>query len=407
MFKTEPIIEEILQNFFNEKDAEKFNAIYHEAQDDENLEFENKKIQSHIDFEIDDGLRIRSQIDLLITFAESKLSKESFIDLLLYLGQVTITSGELSSAIEIHEKIISQTKEIPEMVNITANAYLFLGEIYSRQAKWELSFSFLDKAVKLFSDDKDFRGSARCENLYGTIYGDKGNLEIAYEHFENALSALQESADGALVGKVDINLGIFNNIMGNYDNAISYLKRALLIFEDLKDLKRIAEIRQNLGMVYTKIKKYNYALSEFDLCLDTSIQANYLQTLGIGYISKAYVYTQLEDFALADAFADKAMEVSYKISDKLTIAEVYKIKGIVKRSKGNFDVAENYLNTSYRLNKEAGNLLNLAETNFELGMLFKQTKHKVKSELHFREALSYYSKINAKEEVEEINKHLS
>ncbi len=330
MLKTESIIQEILQNFFKTTDAEEFTKIYHEENQVEKREFENRGIESQIDFEIDDGLKTQKQIDLLITFAETRLSEESFIDLLLYLGQFSITSGEYSAAIDIHEKIISLTKETSEMQNVTANAYLFLGEIYSRQAKWELSFNYLDKAFNLFRVDKDDKGSAHCENLYGTIYGDKGNLERAYEHFENALASLQESTDGVMVGKIDINLGIFNNIMGNYDDAVSYLKRALIIFENLKDLKRIAEIRQNLGMVYTKRKDYSSALNEFDLSLDASIRANYLQTLGIGYISKAYVYTQLKDFALADAFADKAMEVSYKINDKLTIAEVYKIKGIAK-----------------------------------------------------------------------------
>jgi len=101
------------------------------------------------------------------------------------------------------------------------------------------------------------------------------------------------------------------------------------------------------------------------------------------------------------------MEVSYKINDKLTIAEVYRIKGIVRRNKKDYHVAENYLFTSMRLNKEAGNQLNIAETNFELGLLFEQVKDKAKSELHFREALAYYRKIKAKEEIKEINKHLS
>jgi len=283
LFKTEPIIEDILQNFFSKNDSDEFSTLYlgGEKKDGAKREFKDKGIQSQIDYEIDGGLETKSHIDLLITFAESKLSKDIFIELLLYMGQSTITSGEFSAAIEIHEKIVSLTMDVPAMHDITANAYLFLGEIYSRQARWELSFSFLNMAVKLFNKNKDDIGSARCENLYGTIYGDKGNLERAYEHFENALSALQESADSDQIGKVDINLGILNNIMGKYDNAISDLKRALIIFEKLGNLKRIAEIRQNLGMVYTKIKDYSSAVSEFDLSLDASIQANYLQPWGL------------------------------------------------------------------------------------------------------------------------------
>ncbi len=84
-----------------------------------------------------------------------------------------------------------------------------------------------------------------------------------------------------------------------------------------------------------------------------------------------------------------------------------KLKELLKRSNGDYTVAENYLNTSYRLNKEAGNQLNLAETNFELGLLYKLTDDKENSDMHFREALVYYNKLKAKEEIEEINKHLS
>ena len=139
------------------------------------------------------------QIDRLVTFAESKLSSEAFIDLLLYLGQSTITSGEFSAAIEIHEKIISLTKEIPAMHNVTANAYLFLGEVYSRQAEWKLSFNSLDTAVKLFSENKDSKGSARCENLYGTIYGDKGKIhQVILNVLLNSLEASPKNSKGTL-----------------------------------------------------------------------------------------------------------------------------------------------------------------------------------------------------------------
>ena len=116
MFKTEPIIEDILQNFFNKNDSNEFTSLYLVGGD--KREFKDKKIQDQIDYEIDGGLETKSQIDLLITFAESKLSSESFIDLLLYLGQSTITSGEFSAAIEIHEKIVSLTMDVPAMYDV-------------------------------------------------------------------------------------------------------------------------------------------------------------------------------------------------------------------------------------------------------------------------------------------------
>ncbi len=65
MFKTDPIIEDILQNFFNENDADEFSALYLGDKDATKREFKDKEIQSQIDFEIDGGLETKSQIDLL------------------------------------------------------------------------------------------------------------------------------------------------------------------------------------------------------------------------------------------------------------------------------------------------------------------------------------------------------
>ncbi len=399
---TEPLVEEVLKNFFTEADAEVFNSNY--LATEQRQDVTDEKLKEEFDVDLQSGIRTRSQVDLLLTFAENKLPKDKFIDLLLFVGQSTITSGEFSTALEIHEKLAHLSEDTPQMKNIAANAFLRMSEVYSRQAKWELSFNYLGKADNLFKDENDVKGNAECENLMGTIFGDKGELQKAVEHFENALTFLEDNPDNVLKGKIEINLGIINNIQGKYDSALSYFRRALLNFEKAEDIRRVSEVRQDMGMVYTKKKEFRKALSEFDLSLTAAKEINYLQSFGINYVSKAYVYTQLSDFDFAEAFADKSMEVAYKLDDKLTIAEVYKIKGIIQRNKNNLVAAENYLLTSLRLNNETGNKLNQAETSYELGILYNISDDNEKSNKYFADALEYYKKIEAEEEIREIEK---
>ena len=399
---TEPLVEEVLNNFFTEADAEEFNSNYLAAEQPQDVS--DEKLKEKFDVDLQSGIRTRSQVNLLITFAENQLSKEKFIDLLLFVGQSTITSGEFSTALEIHEKLARSSEDTPQMKNIAANAFLRMGEVYSGQAKWELSFNYLGKAEQLCPAENDVKGNAECENLMGTIFGDKGELQKAVEHFENALAFLEDNPDNVLKGKIEINLGIINNIQGKYDSALSYFRRALLNFEKADDIRRVAEVRQDMGMVYTQKKEFREALSEFDLSLMAAKEVNYLQSFGINYLSKAYVYTQLSDFDFAEAFADKSMEVAYKLDDKLTIAEVYKIKGIIQRNKNKFAAAANYLLTSLRLNNEIGNKLNQAETSYELGILYDKADDKDKSKEYFADALEYYKMIDAEEEIKEIEK---
>lgn len=401
---TDPLIEEVLKYFFTEVEAEKFNQSYFAEGPAADLveKFEDQELKKQFDIDLEQGLKHRAQVDLLITFAENNLDQDKYFDLLLYLGQSTITSGEFATSLDIYDKLAHSSEKTPEMKNIEANAYLRIGEIYSRQAQWEFSINYLGKADKIFKEENDAKGNAECANLMGTIYGDKGELDKAVEHFEKTLTILEDNPDSALEGKIEINLGIINNIQSKYDAALSYFRRALVNFEKVANIQRVAEVRQNMGMVYTKKKNYQSAISEFDLALQAAMNVNYLSSVAIIYLSKAYVYTQLKDYDFADAFAEKSMEVAYKLNDKLTIAEIYKIKGIIQRNKANFTTAESFLLTSLRLNEELGNQLNHAETSYELGVLYDLTDDKEKSEKYFSDALGYYKKINAEEEIEEI-----
>jgi len=286
---THPIVEEALNNFFDKPDKKDFLSKISEELKALRPSKENN-LREQIGFEISTSAETRFQLDQLITFAEIKLTEEKFIEFLIYLGQHTIIAGENSIALEIHEKILRICNDKPEMTNIFANALLSIGEVYSRQAQWELSINYLDRSVKIFRDESDTRGNIHCQNILGTIYGDQGNLDKAKEHFENALAALQEIKDTILIGKIEINLGIINNMQGNYNEALSYFKRALLNFEKVSDVRRIAEIRQNLGTVYMKKKEYSAAINEFNESIELSLSSNYMQNLGITYLNKALVY---------------------------------------------------------------------------------------------------------------------
>lgn len=401
-----PIVEEALENFFDKTLKKDFiNKITEGTTSFE--DFRKKDELNKTSLEISTSSLTRYQLDQLITFAEINLPEDKFLEFLIYLGQHTITSGENPIALEIHEKIIKLCSNRVEMSDITANALLAIGEIYSRQAQWELSINYLDRSIKIFREENDTKGNIHCQNILGTIYGDQGNLNKAKEHFENALIALQEIKDTALIGTIEINLGIINSMQGNFNEALSFLKRALLHFEKVSDIKRISEIKQNLGMVYTKKKEFSAAINQFNESIELSIRSNYLQNLGIAYINKAHVYLHLADFDLAAAFSDKAMDIASKINDKLSIAEVYKIKGVINRFKNNIPSAENSLLTSYRLNKDLNNQLNIAEVACELGILFKKKGDFEKGNQYLNEALGYFKKIDSKADISYIEKLVS
>lgn len=395
----------MISDFFNSQQSDEiFNLLnLEETSSDENERSDINKPDSSLA----SGVITKTKIDLLVTYASSRISEDNFLTLILLLSNTALTFGDFATAANLSDKIISISEDNPLLMSVAGNAHLVKGEIFSRQANWESSLAEIDRARNIFLSINENDGIAKCENLLGTIYGDLGNLTNAEEHFESALSFSSDRSDYSFTGKIEINLGIVNTIRGKYDAAISFFKRALINFEKISELKRIAEIYHNMGMVYSKKNEFTNALYYFDECIKLSVKLGYLQTCGLAYLSKAFVYSQMNDFKLSLAFADKAMEIAYKLDDKLTIAEVYKIKGIIHRNTKNYSAAENLLLTSLRINNETGNKLNEAETYHELGLLYKEMNLIEKSKENLDKALEYFRKINAEPEIEKLESILN
>ena len=357
--------------------------------------------------EIINLFQAESPIDFIITEAEAILSKENFYKLLSKLGNYSIGSGQFASAVYTFEKLATITKGKGKLNKIAADSLLSLGDIFSRQALWGISFNYIYDAYGIFRKLSNDEGCADCENLLGAIHGELGNLSQAYIHFEKALSLLKNKKDSSRKAKIEINLGIINNIQGNFYLALKHFKNALEKFNSVKDLKIIAETKHNLGMLHSKMHLYLKAIKEFDQSINLSLRKGYLPTLGISYLGKAAVYAIQKDYKLSSFFAEKAQEVCHKLNDKLSLAEVYKIKGIIHRDTNNYELAESYLTTSLRINEELHNEMNKAETEFELGLLYKYMDKESKKKSCLINAKKYFIKIGAVKEVKEIDNLLN
>jgi tetratricopeptide (TPR) repeat protein len=347
------------------------------------------------------------QIDFIITKAETELTEDKLLALLSRLGNYFINSGEFTPAVYIFEKLVAISNSKDKLTKTTGDALLSLADIFSRQALWGISLNYINEAYKVYKKLNNNKGCADCENLLGTIHGELGNLNQAYTHFEKSLFFLKNRKNNAIKGKIEINLGIINNIQGNFDLALKYFHKALEKFTVLKDIKRIAEIRHNLGMLHSKKHQYKNAIREFDQSISLSGKRKFQSTLSLSYLGKAVIYAIQENYHLSNIFADKALEICHKINDRLSIADIYKVQGIIHRDTKNYELAENYLLTSLRINKELNNSINQAETEFELGLLYKLTGKKRDSIMFFLNARKYFLKIGALKELKEIDKLLS
>jgi len=348
---------------------------------------------------------LRSNIDLIITFAENKITEKKYLDLLLALGELCSIHGELDLAKEVLGKIIA--KKGNSFLNIKGYANLQLAIIESNQANWNSTNHNLRNALKIFTETNDKIGLAECGNLLGTIEAEKGKIEIAKLHLENAYSKVKLKKINFIKSKIEVNLGIIYNILEKYEEAEKLFRRALCTSENENEKKQIAEIKHNLGMMYLKRGKYKQAIKEFENSLKISEVENFSTIRGMTHLSLGETYLLMGNMEKALSSADTGFEESSKINDRLTIADIYKVKGIIYKEDNNYEAAENYLLTSLRINKELKNEMNSAETNYQLGILYEKMENQTEARRKFNLALKYYYEFSCNKEIEKIEKHLN
>ena len=397
-------IEKILVQYFSTDEIAEIKKILSSSDKKQlastrNVIKKDKKVDSRV-------FLSRAQIDLLITYAENKLSQNKLIQFLIIFGEAVKNRGEYDAAVSIFNSLLNTTGNESKLSDIKINCYLAIADIYEKQAYWKESLILVKKAKAAFKLKKDNKGIAYCENFLGTIYGERGNIKKAKSYFEMSLSLLNPAKDKALYGMLEINLGILNNMQGNFDEAFTCFRRALMIFEQTYDLNRIAELRHNIGMLFTQKGDYNSALAEFDESIALSMELGFLSKLGIAYLSKAFIFTQLKDYPLASVFANKAMEICSKLNDRLSMADIYKIQGIIERNQSNYKLSENYFLTSLRLNQELSNDLNKAETLYELGKLYVDMNQRNMGLEVFKSSLEYFRNINSSSMVSRLKQSI-
>ena len=89
------------------------------------------------------------------------------------------------------------------------------------------------------------------------------------------------------------------------------------------------------------------------------------------------------------------------------MADIYKTKSEIEKHLKNYEKAENYLLSSLRLNEKMNNILNIAESGFEIARLYGEFNRKQEREEYLRESLKRYREVQAFSSVQKVEEMLA
>ena len=346
-------------------------------------------------------LDLKKIIDVSTSYLRTKIRSIDLMNLIRETADFMFLHGEKEISLELYQKILSNNKKLKIRMDLLADSYLGIANIYAREGKWEDTKVNLKKAKAIFSRKNNRVGLAQTENFIGTIYAENGEIDKARKQFEYALSFIAKTKNSVTKCKIYNNLGIVCTMMHSYTEAKEYLYKAIDAHEDITEKLNKSEILHNLGMLLMKEGNYNKALELFIRSNKIAIEKDLHPISGISHLGIAEANCYLNNLDEAQIHIIKCQDISYRLNDRLTIADSFKIEALIQKAKHNYEAAESLLLASLTINKEYSNFGNIAETRLQLGLLYHEQKDRRASN-YLSDAAIYFNQIKRSPEAAKI-----
>ena len=253
----------------------------------------------------------------------------------------------------------------------TAAAYLRLGQAYNNLGSYDLSQSFLSKALT-FSTVK--RTTAIIYVNIGINHYEMSNYPEALKNYFTGLKIFEETGDRKAIGSVYNNIANIYTDMGNYDEALKNHLAAKKIREANGDKRGIAGSHLNIGVIYFSQGNYAEALKNYFEAKKMYEELGDKNEVALAYnhIGVVYKNQQKYDEALKNYF--DALKIQEEVGDKEGIAVSYTNIGNAYLESGNANEARQWQKKGLQLAQEIGikttiqdSYLGLARTDSALG----------------------------------------
>jgi len=292
-------------------------------------------------------------------------------------------------------------------------AYRYLADIYRLESKWKLADKFYRQSLKISEAVSDIKNSAEAHRGMGYVHWRRGEHDKAIEHYDKCIELGKKLENRAIVYIVIDEIGNVYNYKGEWDKAVKFYNKSIRGLEKLIKIGdqphrlrlELARAYNNIGDINIKRENWARAIKNFEKCEKISSEIGDAHMTAWALFNAGECYAKKNKLEKAAKNCKKALKILSK-DDKIGYAATYKVLGITNRFTKDWDESEKYFKESIKIFKEINTPYDLAMTNFELGLMYKDKGDTNAAKKVFKEALKIFKKLDATKEMLVVNKEL-
>lgn len=247
-------------------------------------------------------------------------------------GTQAITKAERAILFAIALKDTAQLADLYKMYGVMK---YFIGE-------HDKALQYYFKALHLYQQKGDLRGTASVYNEIGTLYKKNNRLNEAQEMFDNAYTIALNMRDTIAMATSLNNGGIVYEMRNDLNTAILQYNKALRLYVLKRDTIGQSYCFENIGGVYLMQKNYKDAEQYLVKSLNYRKLLKMDQPTAFSYYYLGDLYQQKGDYSKAIGMYENSLELATKLQYLDLIQKLYYALAETNKKMGQFEKAFAY-----------------------------------------------------------------
>jgi serine phosphatase RsbU (regulator of sigma subunit) len=185
-------------------------------------------------------------------------NNEKLFDALLLKTSALISNNKVKEAFELNKELIelAEASKKPEML---AAVYSKMGALFKKSNDIEKSNSYLNKALKIYTQTQNWKGIESCYLNLGINNLNKSYNDLAIEYFERGLEINKKTNDNTKKALFLNSIAGVYFELSNFERALQYYQQTLEISRSINNEDLLPDVTNNIGTVLMEMNRFNEA----------------------------------------------------------------------------------------------------------------------------------------------------
>lgn len=142
--------------------------------------------------------------------------------------------------------------ENPEQNKFRAELLINLGRLHETIGNLDNALEHYEQSLAIMKEIGDKSGEGTTLNNISTIYRAHGDYETALKYLQQSLHITKEIGDKSGEGTTLNNISQIYDARGDYETALEYLRQSLTIMKEIGDRKGLCATLFNMGLIHAR-----------------------------------------------------------------------------------------------------------------------------------------------------------